>query len=430
MKNGFAALLLVSLMPCLVSGEEWSRFRGPNGSGRIENTTIPTKWSSSENLKWRTELPGKGSSSPALSADHVFVTAYTGYGLSPEDPGDVKNLVRHLLAFDRATGKELWRKSVEATAEEDPYAGFITQHGYASSTPAVDDNRVYALLGKSGLYAFDFEGNQLWHADLGQMSDPAKWGDATSPIVVGDLVIVDAGVLGHKFAAFDKATGEQRWEIANPAFTNAWATPAVVEVNGKEQVLFNVPKHVHGVDPSTGKILWSIDSPLEDAATGSVIVSGDTAYLMGSRAGHAMAVRCGGSGDVSATNTVWSSRLQSGICTPLIVGQQMYWCTGGIFFAASLETGEYVYKERLPRLGGATGGFPNVDYSSAIAIDNKIVQFTRSGESYVVEPGSEFKLIAHNPSFEGDSSAFSATPAASHSELFVRSEAYLYCISK
>ena len=142
-----------------------------------------------------------------------------------------------------------------------------------------------------------------------------------------------------------------------------------------------------------------------------------------------MAVNCGGSGDVSNSKTLWQTRLRSGIGTPIIVGNHMYWTSGGVFYAADLATGDYVYKQRLPRLGGPTGGFPNADYSSPIATGNRIIQFTRNGESYVIEAGDQFQLVAHNPAFADDDSAFSATPAISDGELFVRSESYLYCVS-
>jgi outer membrane protein assembly factor BamB len=357
------------------------------------------------------------------------VTCYTGYGLDLKNPGNPAELVRHLIALDRSTGKEVWRASVPSSAEEDPYRGFITQHGYASSSPVADGERVFVLFGKSGLFAYDREGKQLWQANLGTQSDPAKWGDGSSPIVFGDLVIVDAGVLGNRFVGVNKATGQIVWSVEDPSFTNCWSTPTHVQVDGKDQILFQLPKKVMAVDPSEGKTLWSAASPLEDAACGSIVTKDGNAYLMGSRAGHAMAIKCGGSGDVSDTNTLWKTRLQAGICTPLIVGDALYWTTGGIFFAARLADGEYVYKKRLPRIGQPTGGFPNADYSSPIAVGQKIVLFTRSGESYVIAAGDEFRLLAHNPAFEGDTSAFSATPAVSDGELFVRSESNLYCIA-
>jgi len=420
-------LTLVSAACCLAN--DWTRFRGPNGSGLIAGPPIPTSWSSEENLKWKTALPGKGSSSPVVIGDRIYVTCYTGYGLDAENPGSVKNLVRHLLALDRSSGSEVWRASIAATDAEDPYQGFITQHGYASSSPVTDGDRVYVLFGKSGLFAFNRDGTQLWHVDLGQKSDPAKWGDASSPILVGDILFVNAGILGNQLVGIDKWTGEEVWSLSDPAFTNSWSTPTEVRIDGKTQVLVQVPKKVLSIDPENGNLLWTAETPLDDATCGSIVTKGETAYLMGGRAGHAMALKCDGSGDVSQSKTIWKKRLRSGISTPLIVGDNMYWTTGGIFFAADLESGEYLYKQRLPRLGGPTGGFPNADYSSAVAVGETIVQFTRNGESYVIEAGDEFKLIAHNPTFPDDPGAFSATPAISEGELFVRSDNYLYCIS-
>ena len=417
----------VMLAPCFAG--DWDRFRGPNGSGSVSDTEIPWTWSSEKSLKWKSPLPGKGASSPVVSGDRIYLTCYTGYGVDPANPGNPQDLVRHLLALDRQTGYEIWRKSIPSNGDEDPYQGFITQHGYASSSPVTDGEHVYVLLGKSGLFAFDRDGNQTWHVDLGQKSDSAKWGDGTSPILVGDLIVVDAGILGNHFVGINKDSGEKAWSLEDPAFTNCWATPIEVRVGDQTQVLFNVPKQVIAVDPVSGEKLWSAASPLDDAACSSIVSKDGSAYLMGSRAGNALALTCGGSGDVSQTNTIWQTKLRSGICTPVIVGDNMYWTTGGIFYAASLANGEYVYKERLPRLGGPTGGFPNADYSSPIAVGDKVIQFTRNGESYVIQAGNEFVLIAHNPSFADDRSAFSATPAVSDGELFMRSDSFLYCIS-
>lgn len=413
----------------IADASDWIRFRGPNGSGVVAGPAIPTEWSADNNLKWKSPLPGKGSSSPIVSGDRVYLTCYTGYGINPEEPGNPEDLVRHLIAFDRNSGQELWRASIEGTSEEDPYKGFITQHGYASSSPTTDGELVYVLFGKSGLFAFDRDGNQVWNTILGTKSDPARWGGGTSPILYGDLVVVNAGIVGNKFIALDKKTGEKVWAIEDPSYTNCWSTPTVATTEAGDELLFQVPLHVIAVDPVKGEKLWTAKSPLDDSTCGSIVTKDGTAYLMGSRAGRAMAVKCGGRGDVSESNTVWETRLRAGICTPVIVDDTMYWTTGGIFFAADLESGEYVYKERLPRIGGPTGGFPNADYSSPIAVGDQIVLFTRNGESYVIKPGDEFTIIGHNAAFDGDDSAFSATPAVSNGELFVRSEKFLYCIS-
>ncbi len=426
-----ASVSVCSLMLCLSAhAADWSQFRGPETSGVIEGPEVPTNWSSEANLRWRTELPGKGSSSPIIVGDRIFLTAYTGYGIDPASPGDPKDLQRHLLAFDRITGKELWRRSVGATANEDPYQGFITQHGYASTTPVSDGELVYVVHGKAGLFAYDMSGELVWNIDLGQQSDPAKWGDGSSPILVGDVLVVDANVMGNRLLGLDKRTGNQLWAITDPNFTNGWSTPTPVTIDGQTLVLFNLPKVVIAVDPKSGQEAWRIDSPLDDAACGCIAVAEDKAFWMGSRAGRGIGIRLKPADGKPAGSVLWQSNLRSGICSPLAIKDKLYWCTGGIFYAADLQTGEYVFKERLPRLQGATGGFPNADYSSPIAVSGKMIQFTRNGESYVIEPGEKFNLISHNPPFDGDPSAFSSTPAASNGELFVRSESFLYCIGR
>ena len=254
---------------------------------------------------------------------------------------------------------------------------------------------------------------------------PAKWGDGTSPTLYDDYVIVNAGILGNKFVALDKKTGKEVWALKDKAFTNCWSTPTIVKTASGEQMLFNVPKKIVSVNPKTGAKNWEAESPLDDSTCGCIVTNGGNAFLMGSRVGHGMAIECGEQGKVA-----WKKRLRSGICTPLIVGDNMYWSTGGIIYAADCKTGEYVYRSRLPRKGGPTGGFPNADYSSPVAVGDKIIQFTRNGESYVIEAGNELNILAHNAAFEGDNSAFSSSPAIADGQIFIRSENKLYCIAE
>ncbi|MEM1449820.1 MAG: PQQ-binding-like beta-propeller repeat protein, partial [Planctomycetota bacterium] len=274
------------------ASSEWTRFRGPNGNGRVTAPAVPTTWSAEENLRWRTPLPGSGASSPIVTADRVYLTAYTGYGVDRDEPGDPGDLARHLLAFDRATGRELWRASVPGVEGEDVYKGFITQHGYASSTPTTDGERVYVLFGKAGLHAYDLDGELVWKTDLGQMSDPAKWGDATSPIVVEGTVVVDAGVLGHHLVGVDGETGEIRWRIEDDGLTNSWTTPTVVEDEDGPLVLFSVPKRIIAVEPGSGEIVWEVESPLDDSTCASIVTADGKGYVMGTRRGRGMAFDC------------------------------------------------------------------------------------------------------------------------------------------
>src|SRR5262249_28761343 len=142
-------------------------FRGPGGLGVSTDKDLPTKWGDKENLVWKTPLPGPGGSSPIIVGDRVFLTCYTGYGIPGEDAGDQKDLKRHLLCIDRKKGTVLWDKSVAAKLPEPRYGGFLALHGYASSTPVSDGKQVYVYFGKSGVFAYDLEGKQLWQADVG-----------------------------------------------------------------------------------------------------------------------------------------------------------------------------------------------------------------------------------------------------------------------
>ncbi len=422
----FAVLLVtIALNSSSLSAESWSRFRGPNGSGVAATADIPSEWSSEKNLRWRTELPGRGTSSPIVSGDRVFLTCYSGYGLDVKNPGKQENLSRHLLAFDRETGKELWRKTVPATEQELPYQGFMTQHGYASSTPTTDGDHIFVLFGKSGLFCFDLEGNQVWQTSVGTKSDPARWGDGTSPILVDNLVVVNAGILGNKLIAVNKTDGSIAWKIEDEAFTNCWSTPTVVPHSSGDQILFAVPGKIVCVDPASGTKNWEHPSPLGESTGASIVTSEGNAYLMGGRPGQAIAIKCG----ENEASEIWETSIQSAIDTPVLVNGRLYWQSTGVFVVADAKTGEYVYRERLKLFGkGAT--FPNVDYSSPVAVGNKIVQFMRNGESFIIEAGPEFKLLQHNPGFDGDDSAFSSTPAIEGDQLFVRSYKYLYAIGK
>ena len=425
-----AVLLLLLAAAASATAADWTRFRGPNGTGIAEGPAAPSEWGDESNLKWKTDLPGKGSSSPVVAAGRVYVTAYTGYGQQPGRVGDAAELTRHLLAYDRRTGEELWRHSEAAPKpdKEDPYQGFITQHGYASSTPAADGERVFALLGKSGLFAFSHDGELQWRADVGDGSDPAKWGDASSPILVGGLVVLNAGILGDALIAFDAATGAERWRIDGESFTSAWSTPVTIEAGGRTLVLFAVPGQIVAADAATGAEAWRIDHEIADATAGSLVVDGRVVSLMGGREGFATALEVPEDG--GPPRKLYDGRLRAGIDTPVAVDGRLYWVSGGVFYAADQRTGELVYKERLPRHGGGGGGFASSEYGSPVVSGGRIILFSRGGEGYVIRPGGSLDVIAHNRPFEGDATGFAATPALSDGDLFVRSEGRLYCVGE
>ena len=430
----FSTFLLVTLATSLiVDAEDWTRFRGPNGSGISDSSNVPVEWSPGNNMKWSIDLPGKGSSSPIILGDRVYITSYTGYGLDKENPGKPADLVRHLLAIDRKTGEEIWRASVNSDNEEDPYKGFIQEHGYASSTPVTDGEHIFVLFGKTGMVAFDMDGNQVWKTHLGNNSDPYKWGDGSGAALHGDLVIVNAGIVGHQIVALNKSDGSIAWSIEDPKFTNCWSTPILVTIDGRDEMVFSMPGKILAVDPASGEQLWEAESPITQTVCGSLCEKDGVVFAMGGQEGNAVAVRCGGTGDVTNSHTVWNGKLRAGIGTPLVIGDIMYWESAGIAYAASCSSGEYVYKERLPieESSDAKRGrrSPAGDYASPIAVENKVYMLTRKGGLYVINAGSAFELVAQND-FAGDESLFNATPAVSNGDLFVRSEHKLYCIGK
>ena len=378
-------------------------------------------------MKWSIDLPGPGSSCPIVLDDRIYLTCYTGYGVDQRNPGDAKDLKRHVLCFDRENGKELWRATVDSEYDEDPYKGFITHHGYASSTPVTDGKHIFVHFGKTGVFAFDMDGKQVWKQQIGTKSDPAKWGNGASCVLYNDLVIINAGNTDNSIIAFNKTDGKEIWRVKDAKFTFTWSTPIIVNVDGRDEMIINMPGKILGYDPASGEELWWAKSPIDRTVCGSCVYHDGVAYAMGGGEGRAVAVRVGGKGDVTETHTVWNNILRSGINTPIVANGNLYWIAADKIYCADCKTGEYEYTERL-KAGGKRQG-PSGDYSSPVAIGDKILMVTRSGTTHVVAATDEYNKLGEN-SFKGDTSRFNATPAISDGQLFIRSNNKLYCIAK
>ena len=187
LRCGLAIGLASSLLTSTAAATDWARFRGPNGDGvSPDSQTLPSEWSETKNLAWKTQMPGPGLSSPIVVGDALFVTCWSGYGVSREEPGEMDALQRHLVCIDRKSGSIRWDKTVKAVQPEEEFRGMFAENGYASHTPASDGKQVFAFFGKTGLYAYDMEGNELWHKDVGDGDDRRSWGTASSPILYKD----------------------------------------------------------------------------------------------------------------------------------------------------------------------------------------------------------------------------------------------------
>ena len=433
-------------------GDDWLRFRGPNGSGiSTSPKKMATTFGENENLVWKTKLPGAGTSSPVVVGDKVFVTCYSGYGETKEAPGKMEDLQRHVVCIDRKTGKILWQREVESYLPEDKYEGMgIPEHGYASSTPVSDGKHLFVFFGKSGVVAYDLDGNEIWKKSVGTGSNERKWGSAASPILFSDILIVNASDEDQAFYGLEASTGKELWKTKTKSLANVWNTPVIASPESNPQLVISIPDEVWALNPRNGKLKWyvtkGVDAP---SVSTSIVMDGENVIAMGGRSLNAVAVKTGGKSDVTNNHVVWEGRAISAITTPISYQGHLYAINRGIANCVDASTGKEIYKERIPssldspesrprnsqpgdgvlriplpsnrRLGGRG------NYSSPVIADGKIYQFTKSGTCYVLAAEPKYQLLATNR-FESDSSAFNSTPAISAGQLFVRSNKYLYCV--
>ncbi|TWU49081.1 outer membrane biogenesis protein BamB [Rubripirellula reticaptiva] len=456
MSRRLALLLFLasSLTPSSqVSYADWTRFRGPNGSG-VSESDAPTEFGADKNIGWKLELPGRGISSPIVVGDKVFVTCYSGYGMG-DGQGTLEDLKRHLVCVDRISGKTLWTKTVNAKMPEDEYRPpGVTTHGYASNTPTSDGTLVYAFFGKSGVYAYDMDGNEVWNQSVGAEPSFKGFGSAASPIVFEDSVIVNAADESLAIVWLDKATGKEKFRATADGLGECWTTPIVVNEGGIDHVIVSVIGEVWGLNNATGKLAWYANGVNSRNAQVSAVAGDDgIVYATGEEA---IAVRVGGKDDVSESNTVWEGRVRPRYATPVVLDGHLYSVSGSVFECLDAKTGERVFQERLPGApaggdeerrgggesgggrgdrgfggpdggGGRPGGGGGGDYASPVVASGKIYITTNAGMIHVVEAKPEYKLITSND-MTFDKSGFGATPAISDGNLFIRSNTHLYCI--
>ena len=425
----FTMTMLIGLVQFAnVEAQDWMQFMGEHGSAANSNAKIPTTWDADTNIKWKTELPGRGASSPIIVGDRIFLTCYTGYGDGTESK--IENLVRHVLCFNRTSGDLLWKKSIDNSTikDEDPYKSFITQHGYATNTPVSDGKAVYVFFGKLGLFAFDLEGKELWKKQIEYTTNKTRWGSASSPILFGDNLILNAIEENGKVLSISKANGDINWEFEAET-TLAYATPNLVTAaNGEVELVLPIPKRVVGLNPEDGTQKWYATNKFEGESNASVIIDKDIVYIYGGfRSVGSMAIRVGGTGDVTKSHVIWNTRDTSYVSTPILKGGHLYWIDeNGIAFCVKSESGEQVYKKRVP---GVRGGRGIKFFGSMILAGDHMYAVSRRSGTFVVKATPKYELVSHNK-IEGDDSEFNGTPAISGNRMFVRSNKFLYCIGE
>lgn len=411
---GLAAVLLFC-----ATGADSPQFRGERAAGVSQEAGLPTTWSDDENIVWRAPLPGYGASSPVTLGDRIILTGYSGYGTGNTEDADPSDLRRHVTCIDGTKGEVIWDTTIASQPGDRSYRGFVALHGYASATPVTDGEAIYAYFGKSGAVAVDLNGKLLWKADCGDRTH--SFGSGASPVLYDDLLIVNASVESGCLIALNKKTGDQVWQSGK--VNAAWNTPLLVEVDGRRELVISMKGKVQAYDPETGEPLWHCDG-IPDYVCPSAIAHDGVVYAIGGRAHVGLAVRAGGSGDVTDSHRLYQLKRGSNVSSPVYHDGRLYWAheRSGIVYCASAETGEVIYEERLqPR--------PGRIYASPLVADGKIYYVSRENGAYVLAAGDEFKLLAHNE-FASDRSVFNASPVALDGKLLLRSDENLYCIGE
>jgi outer membrane protein assembly factor BamB len=414
------AFLIVLTITVAAQAGDWPAFRGPHGNGITSETGVPVEWSADENVKWKTPLPQPGNGSPIVVAGRVLVNCAE----------DADGKQRSLYCFDRKTGEKLWVQTVDfgkkmPTHKQNPYCG---------STPASDGERVVTWHSSAGLHCYDLEGKQLWSRDLGEFEH--IWGYGSSPLIYKDRVLLNSGPGERVFmAAFDLKTGETLWEQEEPQdsdntsrnaagkYKGCWATPVVVNVDGRDQAICTMPTRVVAYDPMSGDIVWScegIRGPKGDLAYSSPLVGDDVCVATGGFGGPSVSVKLGGKGDVTETLRLWrEEKNPQSIGSGVLIDGYVYKPNAGPGTIQCLkpETGEVVWNGRA----GANM------WGSLVYADGRAYVTSQDGKTLVFKPNPEkFEEIAVNQLGESSNS----TPAISDGNIFIRTHNNLYCIGK
>lgn len=423
MKNKIL-LCICCIFACItVSAQEqesWTQFRGPNGQGISKAKDLPVNWSAEENIAWKTEIPGEAWSSPIVWNDHIFVTTATEDG---------KNC--HVIAIDSKSGKVLWNKIVFT---QQPQQHRHEMNSYATPTPVTDGKTVYAVFSGGGFAALDFEGNTKWtNTDLNFYS---HHGMGTSPILYGDLLLLSVNhsnreepkALGFQelwdksyLLALDKNTGKERWRGKRGMTRIAHSTPAIAQVNGKDQIISSAGDVIQGFNPADGKLIWTVTSVGEPCVP-SIVVGDGLIYASHTNRAPVMAVRPDGQGDCTATHIAWKTEGYTPMMSSfLYVKPYLYTCPDNRVCCLDASTGEFLWQIRLK------GGQLN---PSPLYADGKIYVLSERGTTTVLKPSADPKQPAEILATNELNGLARASIAVAGKQLIIRTANHLWCIGK
>ncbi len=408
------------LFSVVALGDDWSGFRGPHGNGISSESGFPKSWSPDENIKWRTPLPEKGNGSPIVVGDKIFL-------LYAEDEGKK----RSTLCFSRKDGSQLWKQTVEYNKVEETHK----TNPYCPSTPASDGEHVYVWHRSAGMYCYDLDGKEIWHRDLGDFRH--IWGGGSSPLIYKDLVIQLCGPGEKTFlAAFDKKTGENRWQSEiepggsasdKGRYIGSWATPVIINIDGQDQILCPYPTRVVSYHPKTGEVIsycTGLEREKSDLCYTSPMVGDDIAVILGGFKGPGFGLRLGGKGDTTETHRLWrvQQRNPQRIGSGVVLEGYLYMANAdgpGSIECINIKTGVPTWVHKRSEDGPHWG--------SVVFADGVLYATGQNGTTTVFKPNPEkFEVLSINKLNED----CNATPALSNGEIFIRTWKALYCVSE
>lgn len=421
-------------------GENWHQWRGPNGDGSSSTAVPPIRWEDTKgklghNIKWKTEIPGKGSSTPIVWQDRVFVLTAIPTDredLDAADEAPPANAARFgtsvqpthfyqfvLLCYDRSGGAELWRSvAVEAVPHEPGH----TTNTYASSSPITDGRHLYVSFGSHGVFCFDMDGKRIWRQDLGQMRTRRGFGEASSPALHDGLLVVPWDHEDQSFiAALDAATGKVKWRTDRDELTT-WATPLIVEHPSGTQVITN-GHTVCSYDLQSGELVWQCGGQAYNPVPAPVARDGVVYCMTGYRGNSVFAISLDAKGDAGQSGHVRWSRSDAApyVASPVLYRDRLYFTKslGNILTSLDAHTGQ-------PLIAPVRLGAVHTFYASPVAADGRIYFTSREGTTVVIQDAPKLEVLATNQLGE----TVDASPALVDKEIFIRGEKHLFCIAE
>ena len=417
----FSIVLLVA-QGSLLAGN-WGHWRGPTGNGSSEEAQPPTSWGPAKNVRWKAPVPGRGSGSPVVWGESVFVvSAVSAAGKSGFDGRRLSRLSFKLFCYDRRTGKLRWeRTAIEAI----PHEGTHSTNGFASASPCTDGEFVYAHFGSRGIYCFGMDGTPIWkRGDFGKMITRNEFGEGSSPTIHGERILVPWDHDGpSSLYALDRRSGKTLWQAPRKEEPTCWATPLVVDHESGKQVVMNGQTCARGYDFETGKELWRCEGQTQRLVASAVAIKGLAIVGSGFRGSFIGAFALEGRGNLKGTKSVvWDrDRHTPDIASPLISGSRLYYHSGksGMLTCLDAVSGRAHYvAERVPEISRT--------YASPIAAGGHVYVTGRSGTTAVLKDSKKFQVVGINTLGEG----IDATPAPAGRQLFIRGERHLFCIGQ